>query len=84
MLIVSKEQVYIKTSDVSRNIINQIKRELTFDNPKYLEAEKFGYQTRGIDEKIDLYNFKQIHSNIYLCMPRGYGKRLMEVLKEVV
>lgn len=59
----------------ARDIIFQ---ELTFKNPSYLQAEKYGYSTRDLDE--DLYLYALEGEN--LILPRGYIYRLFRIIKD--
>lgn len=78
MEIIIKNKIQLKNSPPKLNEI--LIQELKTPNPKFLEAQKLGYSTYGINQYI--INFSvDLHNN--LLIPRGYRRRLISLLKEM-
>jgi len=60
------------------SFIKLCKKELTFNNPEYLDAVKHGRSARGIPRKIRSYT----EENSRISLPRGYWARFAEAAQE--
>lgn len=67
-----------KFSLLSEELRSKICKDLTLDNPKYIQADRRGYYTGNIDEFIHLYNIE----DDVITLPRGYGSKLLMRLKD--
>jgi superfamily II DNA or RNA helicase len=56
--------------NMPHDILNVIARELTYDNPKYLEAQRAGRWTGSIDKYIRMYT-DCLHEGVF-SIPRGF------------
>jgi hypothetical protein len=65
MRTIIRDKVYL--SDLSGLQIGSIKKALTFQNPKYFEALKFGRGAFGIERNIELFE----QTGTRLSIPRG-------------
>lgn len=70
--------IALKADSLPPRLGNQIKRDLTLDNPAYLQAEKYGYSTYGTAPYIHLFK----HQGNNLILPRGYIYRLLRLIKD--
>lgn len=61
------------------NLNETLIQELKTPNPKFLEAKRLGYSTYGVDQYINNFSI-DLHNN--LLIPRGYRRRLLDLLKE--
>jgi superfamily II DNA or RNA helicase len=68
-------QIEINPCELPQDLLQQIKGELTISNPKYTQAERLGYYTGNIPRFIKLYRCEKNN----LIIPRGYGRRLVEL-----
>lgn len=59
-------------------LVQKIKQDLTLLNPQYVQAERLGFWTGGMDKKIILY--RRVKEG--LALPRGYGPDLLKLLKQ--
>jgi superfamily II DNA or RNA helicase len=65
------------TGNIPNDLYDEIKQWLTFDNPAYERALKFGYGVGHIPAKILLYRWKGDN----LILPRGIARNLISYLK---
>lgn len=70
----------IKLEDSPNELSNALIQELKTPNPKFLEAQRLGYSTYGIDQYIINFSI-DLHNN--LLIPRGYRRKLLSLLKEL-
>lgn len=78
MEIVIRNKIQLRNSPLKLNEV--LIQELKTPNPKFLEAQKLGYSTYGIDQYIINFSI-DLHNN--LLIPRGYRRRLINLLKEM-
>ncbi|MEN6350736.1 MAG: DEAD/DEAH box helicase family protein [Syntrophomonas sp.] len=71
-------QIIININSFPSDVKEIIFRELTLQNPNYLQAEKYGYSTRNLEEYLYLYT----HEGENLIIPRGYVYRLFRIIKD--
>jgi len=76
--IVIRNKIQLRNSPLKLNEV--LIQELKTPNPKFLEAQKLGYSTYGIDQYIINFSI-DLHNN--LLIPRGYRRRLINLLKEM-
>ena len=69
--------VEFNPADLPEVLIQKIKKDLTLPNPQYVNAERLGFWTGGMDKEIVLYR----HEEGALIIPRGYGPELVRLLK---
>lgn len=74
--VIIKNKIQLKNLPI--DLTNTLIQILKVPNPKFLEAEKLGYSTYGIDQYIN--NFS-IDLNNNLLIPRGYRRELFTLLK---
>jgi superfamily II DNA or RNA helicase len=78
MEIIIKSQIQLKNSPPDLN--NILISDLKVPNPKFIEADRLGYSTYGIDQYID--NFEMdLNNNLFI--PRGYRRKLLSLLKDM-
>jgi superfamily II DNA or RNA helicase len=65
-------------SELRAAVLEQIKRQLTFPNPLYLEAEKYGRSTRNIP--LFLRGYGVVGDDI--LVPRGFTYQLLALFRE--
>lgn len=70
----------IKLEDAPPDLKEFLVQQFKIPNPKFLEAQKLGYSTYGIDQYIINFNI-DLHGNLFI--PRGYRRTLLELLKEM-
>lgn len=75
IIVVSNET---KLVNVSEPIKKYIRKVMSLDNPKYIEAQKHGRWTKHLNPVIKLY--KDIQDSI--IFPRGWTRQCLELLKE--
>ena len=59
-------------------LVQKIKKDLILPNPQYVNAERLGFWTGGMDREILLYR----HEEGKLVLPRGYGPELLKLLQQ--
>ena len=74
-MIINK-MIEVEKKNLSLTEINEIKKQLTFNNPIYTQNEKRGYSNYKTNEFILCY--KQNYNNIYL--PKPFLPKLLEIL----
>ena len=73
MKIYIKNKLFItEYEEIPQNIMQQIKSDLTFDNPKWVSLEKMGKYNRHIPKFIEIYKFQDNGKMKWLELPRGY------------
>lgn len=73
MKIYIKNKLFItEYEEIPQQIMQQIKSDLTFDNPKWLSLEKLGKYNRHIPKYIEIYKFQDNGKMKWLELPRGY------------
>ena len=78
MEITIQNQIELKNSPPNLNDI--LISNLKVPNPKFIEADRLGYSTYGIDQYID--NF-EMDLNNNLLIPRGYRRKLLSIIKDM-
>lgn len=77
ILIRKGAHIFNSTAD----IFNKIKSDLTFDNPKYINAKRYGkFASDYLEPKLYFFSYNQERNIIYI--PRGYIFYLLKSLKE--
>lgn len=69
-------KIILKKSNCPKQLLDKIKTELIFNNPKYVEAKKRGYWTGGMPKH--LYAYKEDNGCLYMF--RGYLTTLLKHL----
>ncbi len=59
-------------------LMQKIKEDMTLPNPAFVNAERLGFWTGGMDREIMLYRY----SGDNLILPRGYGPELVKLPRE--
>ena len=77
MDIYTSNDIRMKEIEVPSGLRDQLLKELTLDNPAYTSAVKYGYSTRNIASKIQLYDYK----DEFLVVPRGVGNDIIRYLR---
>ena len=70
--------IEINPEEIPGFLVQEIKQDLTLPNPQYVNAERLGFWTGGLDREIFLYRHKEGR----LILPRGYGPELVKLLKK--
>lgn len=70
--------IRMKIDEVPRDLYKQLLEKLTLKNPAYERAEKYGYGTYNIPEKIRLYRTDRG----FLFVPRGVGNEIIQYLRK--
>ena len=70
--------VRIKISEISVDVLSQLKDRFEYDNPKYLENNKYGYSNYGVDKY--LYSFKEDSNSGVISFSRGCLKYILRQL----
>lgn len=78
MLVTISNDIKFIMGEAPSTLVREIRNDLTLDNPAYIQAEKHGFSTHEINEKLPFYKWD---SNT-LSLPRGYGADLAELFKE--
>lgn len=71
--------IALTKSQLPTQLQKRIIDDLTIENPAFTAALRQDRSTYNIPKQIKLYDFDQ--NNERLLLPRGYGKRLMQLLK---
>lgn len=71
-------RISVLLKDIPREFFIKITKALTFPNPEYLSAVKYGYSKWGKPSEIKLYKIDQD----WLHLPRGFGSELIRLLKK--
>ncbi len=58
-------------------VMDKLYKSLTMDNPEYIQAEKYGRYTKGIDKKLKFIEMSCGRVKI----PRGFMDQLLRILK---
>lgn len=70
--------ITIQLQELPTKILTCIMKDLTLDNPEYLQAVKYGYSIYGKERYIYLYQ----RDDAAITIPRGYGQKLVNMLEK--
>ena len=71
--------IHIPRNEVDAGLLKRLKRELTFDNPEYLNRIRLGKSTWSVLEKIEAFRI----TGQELIIPRGCTRMVKEIFGEV-
>ena len=71
--------IHIPRSEVDRDMLKRLKRELTLDNPDYVNRIRLGKSTWNVPEKIEAFRI----TGEELIIPRGCNRIVKEIFGEV-
>ena len=71
--------IHIPRNETDRDLLKRLKRELTFDNPDYLNRIRLGKSTWSVPEKIEAFRI----TSDELIIPRGCSRIVKEIFETV-
>ena len=71
--------IHIPRSEVDRDLLKKLKRELTFDNPDYINRVRLGKSTWSVPEKIEAFRI----TGDELIVPRGCSRIVKDIFGTV-
>lgn len=72
------QDILMKYDEMPRPLVYWLREQLKFNNPQYVNAQKYGFSTHGISKYICLYK----EFDEYFSVPRGIGNELIRYLRK--
>ena len=81
-IVTVSNQIEFNPYDFPVPLIDQVKRDLTLQNPAYLQAVKYNYPVFGKPKEIHLYRFEKDTGGCRVILPRGYCSTLLRLFSQ--
>jgi len=79
MKFLADSHIHIQRNKVDASLLKRLKRELTFDNPDYLNRVRLGKSTWSVPERIEAFRI----TGEELIIPRGCSRMVKAIFREV-